>query len=500
LDNAAEIVKTLDNLSGTIGRSGDVSIILAAGHGKRIKSEKSKMLHEIWGKPSVCRVCDAAARGLDSDNQIVVVGKKALDVAEKLGRKKGRVFVYQEEQRGTGHAVQIALAHAQLRGYSGSVFIFPGDMGLLEETTVKKMKERFYGSDCDMLALTGTFEGAVEDNYYGRILTSTRYPDRIIEIKEHRDILAMEESHYEVEYGNGIERFTPGEMLNIREFNVGVYAMKTEPLRKLVKHIDSNNVQGEIYITDLIKIFNDRSMKVCPHRVRDNQLVVSFNVKSVLKQMDDTFRSMVYEKLKDIITIDDPEDFYIAEETVEAIIRMDSEGPPLDISVGKGVHIGPGITLNRGVAVEKNTILQGTAVLGSGVFIGESVLLSTFPGQVIRIGDGSRVLRGNVIKGSVDIGSGTVIESGVRITGSTGEPVKIGDNVLIKGMTYIYGSIIENELLIEHSILKCRRVRKVVLENGEVQPVKYILPSPEGLDAVSGVSDNGNGRDRAGEP
>ena len=196
MDNAAEIVKTLDNLSGTIDRSGDVSIILAAGHGKRIKSEKSKMLHEIWGKPSVCRVCDAAARGLDSDNQIVVVGKKALDVAEKLGRKKGRVFVYQEEQRGTGHAVRIALAHAQLRGYSGSVFIFPGDMGLLEETTVRKMKERFYGSDCDMLALTGTFEGAVEDNYYGRILTSTRYPDRIIEIKEHRDILAMEESHH----------------------------------------------------------------------------------------------------------------------------------------------------------------------------------------------------------------------------------------------------------------------------------------------------------------
>jgi bifunctional UDP-N-acetylglucosamine pyrophosphorylase/glucosamine-1-phosphate N-acetyltransferase len=466
--------------------AGEMSVILAAGHGKRIKSEKSKMLHEIWGRPSVLRVSDAACNGLSSANQVVVVGRKALEVANALGKRPNRVFVYQSEQRGTGDAVRAALRHPELRTFKGVAYIIPGDMGLITASTLVEMKRKFTDSGCDMLVTTGYHEGSIEENYYGRILKSKNSTDSIIEIKEHRDILAMEPSSvYRVPFRDREERFSREELLAIREFNVGVYAIRIEHLRKLIVQLDANNVQEEIYVTDLIKIFNDNGLGVCSSPISNNDLALSFNVKSVLKKMDATFRDMVYEQLKDIITIDDPEDFFIAEETVNRIVTMDRELPPLDIHMGKGVWIGEHVRLGRGTRVDKNAILSGNLILGDNVRIGENVYLATYPEQTMRIGDGSRIFRGNVIQGNVTIGKSVRIETGVRITGSDEDPVVINDHVIIKGMTYIYGSIIEDNLLIEHSILKRRYVEKVVRKNGEVQPIKYILPHPEGLDSIS---------------
>ncbi len=481
----------LQQLSGHIEKSsGEVAIILAAGHGKRIKSGKSKMLHEIWGKPSVCRVCEAARAGLSSKNQVIVVGKKALEVARALGREKNRIFVYQKEQLGTGSAVRLALQHPDLLHFNGNVFIFPGDMGLLSEHTVRELKEKFQQNRCDMLVITGFYEGNINENYYGRILKSKNHPDSIIEIKEHRDILAMNRGKtYSLKYRGKTERFSPDEMLEIREFNVGVYAIRIKQLRNYIGDIETDNVQGEIYITDLIKIFNDHNLRVVSSQVVNNDLVLSFNVKSVLKKMDATYRNLMYERLKDIITIDDPEDFYIAEETVNRIVEMDRTYGALDIQVGKGVWIGENVKLGRGTVIQKNAILKGNVVLEENVTIGESVNTSTYPDQTIVIGKQSQIFMGNVLKGNVEIGKNVSVETGVRITGSSEYPVKIGNNVLIKGMTYIYGSIIEDDLLIEHSILKNRYVEKVLKKDGQIQPIKYILPHPEGLDSIYFLDD-----------
>ena len=159
-ESGTDIEQELEGLSDHIDQSSrEISIILAAGHGKRIKSEKSKMLHEIWGKPSVWRVTEAARRGLSSANQVIVVGKKALDVAFSLGRRPNRIFVYQKEQRGTGDAVRSALKHPELQKFKGTIFIVPGDMGLLTEHTVKELNAQFHRSGCDMLVTTGYHEG-----------------------------------------------------------------------------------------------------------------------------------------------------------------------------------------------------------------------------------------------------------------------------------------------------------------------------------------------------
>jgi bifunctional UDP-N-acetylglucosamine pyrophosphorylase/glucosamine-1-phosphate N-acetyltransferase len=197
----------------------------------------------------------------------------------------------------------------------------------------------------------------------------------------------------------------------------------------------------------------------------------------------------MYERLKDIITIDDPEDFYVAEETVNRIVDMDRTYGALDIHIGKGVWIGENVKLGRGAVIQKNSILKGNVAIGENVTIGENVNTSTYPDQIIVIGKQSHIFMGNVLKGNVKIGKNVSVETGVRITGSSEDPVIIGNNVLIKGMTYIYGSIIEDDLLIEHSILKTRYVEKVLKKDGHIQPIKYILPHPEGLDSIYFLDD-----------
>ena len=93
-------------------------------------------------------------------------------------------------------------------------------------------------------------------------------------------------------------------------------------------------------------------------------------------------------------------------------------------------------------------------------------------------------MRGDLIKGNITIGDNTSIESSVIITGSSEYPTIIGKNVVIKGTTYIFGSIIEDDLFIEHSVLKCKRVERTIRKDGTIQPVRWVMPQPQGLDIV----------------
>jgi len=101
------------------------------------------------------------------------------------------------------------------------------------------------------------------------------------------------------------------------------------------------------------------------------------------------------------------------------------------------------------------------------------------------IGDNSEVLWGDIIKGNIRIGKNTRIESSVNMTGSDEYPLMIGDNVTIKGTSYLFGSVIDNDLFIEHSILIKKNVDRVVMKNGEVKQIRFFLPPPEGIDSIS---------------
>jgi bifunctional UDP-N-acetylglucosamine pyrophosphorylase/glucosamine-1-phosphate N-acetyltransferase len=112
------------------------------------------------------------------------------------------------------------------------------------------------------------------------------------------------------------------------------------------------------------------------------------------------------------------------------------------------------------------------------------VHLSTYPHQTLTIGKNSRIFQGNIVKGNLTIGENCQIESGVNMTGGDDYPTRIGNNVLIKGTSYIFGCTIEDDMWVEHSVLKCKHVERIVRRDGSVQPVRWVLPLPEGLDSI----------------
>lgn len=489
--STAEIIKSYS--APFDGEKKETSVILAAGHGKRIKSHTSKMLHKIWGIPTVERVSGACGKGLPGSNTIIVVGIKAVDVVETVGRKDSISYAYQEFQNGTGHALQTALENIP-GNYDGTIYVFPGDMGLIDAGTVKFFKEEFEKSGSDMMVLTGIYEGPVEDNYYGRIVrvkgknangVKSKTDGKVIEILEYKEILGIgNKTSYKVKYGKKEYKFTRRELLENREFNSGVYAIKFKPLNRLIGKIKSNNLQNEIYLTDLIGLFNQNGYLVEAVSPKKQHVLMGFNNKSVLKEMDAIARKIIYDKLKDIIMIDDPDDFFIDESVADELLDMDRSGTILDIQIGKGAYVGKGVKPGCNLKMMKNVFLEGNIKFGADVTVMENARISCFPGQAIEIGSKAEIFSGDIIKGNVSIGSETRLEAGVRITGNDQFPSIIGSGVTIKGVSYIFGSKIAPGIIIEHSVLIRKEIAKPDNADSGVCCVRFYLPETEGKDAV----------------
>jgi len=288
------ILQTVDDLSSEMNKDvKEIAIILAAGHGKRLKSEKSKMLHTILGMPTVERVYSACKKGVDGINTVIVVGIKAVDVMEYLGKRERTVYAYQEVQNGTGHAVQVALKGLQEIPDDAIVYILPGDMGLIDAETIKQFREEFLKSDADMIVLTGLYEGKPEDNYYGRIIRAKDDSRNVIQIMEHKDILALpDDKPFTTTYQGKEYTYTKKELINNNEYNSGVFAFKYGKLAEMIGKLKSNNVQSEIYLTDLIALFNYKGYAVAATSPEKNYVVMGFNTQEVLNEMNEIARKL----------------------------------------------------------------------------------------------------------------------------------------------------------------------------------------------------------------
>jgi bifunctional UDP-N-acetylglucosamine pyrophosphorylase/glucosamine-1-phosphate N-acetyltransferase len=200
--------------------------------------------------------------------------------------------------------------------------------------------------------------------------------------------------------------------------------------------------------------------------------------------MEDIARDLVYEKLKDTITIEAKDDFFIADEVVEQILEMDAREGPLDITIGKGASLGPNVRLSKGVIIGNQVLIENNVELGPNVRVHPNAFLSTYPHQTLKIGAGCEIFNGDQIKGNVAIGKNCRIESGVNITGSDQFKTTIGNNVLVKGTSQIFGCIVEDDIWIEHSVLKFQRIERRMRNDGYIQPVRWVLPQPQGLDSI----------------
>jgi len=368
-------------------------------------------------------------------------------------------------------------------------------MGLLDTVTVRSFRDTFVASAAHMMVMVGIYSGNPVNNYYGRII---RVPEkdaggkssgadrgRIIQILEHKDILSLKtNTPYKVKYRGRIYSFSREQLLANSEFNTGLYAFKGKYLSELLQKVGFDNVQGEMYLTDLIYLFNSAGLSVNGAPAIHQDSVLAFNDKAVLGQMQAIARVHVYNKINKIISIADKDNFFIADEVIDNILEIDKTGASVDIFLGEGISLSKGVKLNEGVRIEKNARLEGNIVLGKRVFIGESVYLSAYPGQTMRIGDNSKILHGNIIKGNVTIGINCLIETPVRLTGSDEYPLKIGDNVRIKGASYIFGSIVEDNVFIINCILRQKRLIAQRDKQNALIPISYIFPDATGRESI----------------
>ena len=201
-------------------------IILAAGMGTRMKSSKPKVLHEILGKPMVMYVVEVAKK-IAGKNVVLVIGYQAEKVRKVISEKDDVLFAIQNEQLGTGHAVSCALPH--IPSHVREVIILCGDVPLLSEKTLAGLFEDHVIAGRDISLLAVEIENP---KGYGRILINE--DNQLTGIVEEADATADQK--------------------RLKIINTGIYCIKKEILFDSLKHITSDNVKGEYYLTDIVKI------------------------------------------------------------------------------------------------------------------------------------------------------------------------------------------------------------------------------------------------------
>lgn len=225
------------------------AIVLAAGKGKRLQSEKfnaPKVLREAKGRSLLSYVLDNISF-IPQEDTVIVVGYMRDKVIEKtVGDYK---FATQEEQLGTGHAV--ACAKEYFENYDGSVLVLYGDMPMLKKETYAAMVKKHEESGADCTFLTAISESPLA---YGRII---RENGKIVDIVEQKDC-------------------TP-EQLAIRELNVGVYVFDSKALFENLSKLKNDNAQGEYYLTDVPKLLIADGKKVDAYTIGDTCEIYGVN-------------------------------------------------------------------------------------------------------------------------------------------------------------------------------------------------------------------------------
>ncbi len=207
-------------------------IVLAAGKGTRMKSNRAKVLHEAAGRPLVLWMCDIA-RAVSPDTLIVVVGHQAEDVAAVL--PADAIAVLQAEQLGTGHATEVGLTAATIEP-EDTVVVLPGDMPLIREETLASLLSVHERGGVAATVLTVRLD---DPTGYGRVI---RDGDRVVRIVEHRDADDAERA--------------------VDEVNTSVYVFRARDLTETLGDIGDDNEQGERYLTDAVELLVERGRPV----------------------------------------------------------------------------------------------------------------------------------------------------------------------------------------------------------------------------------------------
>ena len=355
-------------------------VILAAGHGTRMKSKLPKVLHPLAGRPLIEHVL-RTANAVSPATVTLIVGHAADLVRERLGSRPNTDFALQEPQLGTAHALQ--QAEARLAGKSGTVVLLSGDVPLLSEATLRRLIETHHGAGAAATVITAF----VERPYgYGRIV---RTRGRIARIVEERD--------------------ASPDVRQIREINSGIYAFDLAPLFDALRGIASQNAQGEFYLTDLIGIYRRRKLTVETLVVDNQQEIRGINSRSELAEVSRIVRQTKNEELMAAgVTIIDPATTYIDQ----------------DVEIGADTVIHPGVT------IEGQSRIGAACEIHANVRIVDSEIADKTVINNFCLIIGSRIAEGASVGPFAHLRPETVV----------GEGAKIGNFVELKKTTMGPGS------------------------------------------------------------
>lgn len=251
--------------------SDPIAVVLAAGKGSRMKSDLPKVLFPVLGRPMLHWVLDALEQA-GIKKFIVVVGYRAEDVQEAVSSRPNVSIAHQEEQLGTGHAVQ--MCRDKLENQTGPVLVVAGDSPLIQPESVKKVLAEFQSQDYG--CLLGTLKKE-DPTGLGRIV---RGPDGGFErIVEHKDASPEEQA--------------------IQEVNMSTYLFDCQALLWALDRLDNSNAQEEYYLTDCPEILKRDGRKVDALPVLQACESLSINTIDELSLVEDKMRELGYSETSD---------------------------------------------------------------------------------------------------------------------------------------------------------------------------------------------------------
>ncbi|MFE7860446.1 bifunctional UDP-N-acetylglucosamine diphosphorylase/glucosamine-1-phosphate N-acetyltransferase GlmU [Streptomyces sp. NPDC057403] len=320
-------------------------VVLAAGEGTRMKSATPKVLHEICGRSLVGHVL-AAARELDPENLVVVVGHAREKVAAHLGEiDPGVRTAVQAEQNGTGHAVRIALESLG-GGVDGTVVVVCGDTPLLSGETLRRLAATHGADGSAVTVLTAEVPDATG---YGRIVRDGA-TGAVTGIVEHKDASEGQRA--------------------IREINSGVFAFDGQLLFGALKKVRTDNSQGEEYLTDVLGILREAGHRVGACVAADHREIAGINNRVQLSEA----RRILNDRL-------------LTRAMLAGVTVVDPASTWVDV----------GVTFEQDVVVHPGTQLQGSTHLGEGAEVGPNSRL-----RDTRVGAGARV--DNTVADGAEVG------------------------------------------------------------------------------------------------